>query len=225
MVSVSRDRAVTIDGHDSANGRTDRLGGPAGPVQSGIEKIIGGPVVEAVSQAGGFSPGTADRVRTSDGTRAFVKAVAPHLNRIRPGCTAARRRTRRRCRPTVPAPRLLGSYDDGDWIALVLEDVDGRHPHTPWLDDELDAVLIALKRTAEALTPPAGGAGTPAHRRRRSTRPTSPRGNGSATTRPATSIRGSRTGCRRWSTPARRGGRERWSATPAYTSTCAPTTC
>ena len=47
-------------------------------VRSRIEGIIGGgAVTEAVSQRGGFSPGTADRVRTERGPRAFVKAVSP----------------------------------------------------------------------------------------------------------------------------------------------------
>jgi Ser/Thr protein kinase RdoA (MazF antagonist) len=54
----------------------------------------------------------------------------------------------------VPAPRFLGAYDDGDWIALVLEDVDGRHPRLPWNADELTAVLAALRDVAAALTPP-----------------------------------------------------------------------
>ena len=46
-------------------------------VRAGIEAIIGGgAVVTAVSQSGGFSPGTADRVVTADGHRAFVKAVS-----------------------------------------------------------------------------------------------------------------------------------------------------
>ena len=60
-------------------------------VRDVVEEILGAPVVEAVSQPGGFSPGSADRVRTADGRRAFVKAVAgvgePALARR---CTAAR---------------------------------------------------------------------------------------------------------------------------------------
>jgi hypothetical protein len=46
-------------------------------VRSAVEAIMGGTVVEAVSQVGGFPPETADRVRTADGRRAFVKAVSP----------------------------------------------------------------------------------------------------------------------------------------------------
>jgi aminoglycoside phosphotransferase (APT) family kinase protein len=153
MVSVSGpDRSPSVGMTAQMGVRIGWLDLP-GPVQSEIEKIIGGPVVEAVSQTGGFSPGTADRVRTSDGTRAFVKAVAPHLNPDSPKLHRREATNAAALPAAVPAPRFLGCYDDGDWIALVFEDVDGRHPHTPWLDDELDAVLVALKRTAEALTP------------------------------------------------------------------------
>ncbi|SCL22863.1 hypothetical protein GA0074694_3482 [Micromonospora inyonensis] len=68
---------------------------PAG-VRVAVERIIGGEVVAAVSQPGGFSPGTADRVRTADGHRAFVKAVgsaqndrSPDMHRQEPRNAAA----------------------------------------------------------------------------------------------------------------------------------------
>ena len=58
------------------------------------------------------------------------------------------------CRPRlserIPAPTLLGSFDDGDWVALVLEDVEGRHPRTPWEAGELSAVVAALSQLAMA---------------------------------------------------------------------------
>jgi hypothetical protein len=45
---------------------------------------------------------------------------------------------------TVPAPRLLGSGDDGDWFVLVFEDVDGHQPTQRWRQAELDRVLAVL---------------------------------------------------------------------------------
>lgn len=39
------------------------------------------------------------------------------------------------------------------WVALVLDDVDGRPPRLPWSDGDLRQVLAALDRLAEALTP------------------------------------------------------------------------
>ncbi|GAA4029063.1 hypothetical protein GCM10022247_62650 [Allokutzneria multivorans] len=117
-------------------------------VRAAVEEIIGAPVVEAVSQSGGFSPGTADRVRMADGTRAFVKAVGIELNDFSPQLHRREARVTAALSPEIPAPRLLGSYDDGDWVALVLEDVEGRHPATPWLPDEVDRVLGALAAVA-----------------------------------------------------------------------------
>jgi hypothetical protein len=134
-------------------------------VRTALEAVIGGPVVSAESQPGGFSPGSADRVVTADGRRAFVKAIswaqnayAPDLHRREAAISAA-------LPASAPVPRLLGSYDDGEWVALVLEDVDGRHPHTPWVPGELTAVLSALTDLAAALTPaPLPGLPTAAQR-------------------------------------------------------------
>jgi Ser/Thr protein kinase RdoA (MazF antagonist) len=52
---------------------------------------------------------------------------------------------------------LRWNYDDGDWVLLVLDDVDGVMPATPWRQDQLARVLRALGQLAAALTPaPAG---------------------------------------------------------------------
>ncbi|MEV0807151.1 phosphotransferase [Micromonospora sp. NPDC050200] len=124
-----------------------------GHVRSAVEDVLGDRVVEAVSQPGGFSPGTADRVRTADGRRAFVKAVSPAQNahsvtlHRTEGAVAAALPT------SAPAPRLLGRHDDGEWVALVFADVEGRHPATPWRSDELTTVLDTLAAMATALTP------------------------------------------------------------------------
>ena len=114
------------------------------PVRAAVEDIIGGTVVEARSQSGGFSPGTADRVRTADGRRAFVKAVSADLNEHSPELHRREARIAAALPAAVPAPRLLGLHDDGAWVALVLEDVEGRSPATPWRADELAPVLAAL---------------------------------------------------------------------------------
>lgn len=123
------------------------------PVRRRIEGIIGGQVVEAVSQTGGFSPGTADRVLTADGRRAFVKAVSPAVNAHSADLARAETRITSALPEHVPAPRVLGSIDDGDWVVLVLEDIEGVPPRTPWVDSEIDAAVTALTELAEALTP------------------------------------------------------------------------
>lgn len=119
-------------------------------VHAGVADILGSPVAEAVSQPGGFSPGTADRVRTADGRRAFVKAVSPAQNPHSPGMHRSEAAVAAALPPNAPAPALLGVYDDGDWIALVLTDVAGRHPRTPWVRAELVAVLDTLAGLSRA---------------------------------------------------------------------------
>ncbi|MFG1678180.1 phosphotransferase family protein [Micromonospora sp. NPDC049282] len=122
-------------------------------VRTAVEAILDDRVVAAESQPGGFSPGTADRVRTSRGGRAFVKAVSPAQNDRSPALHRAEARIAAALPATTPAPRLLGSHDDGEWITLVYADVEGRHPVTPWDAAELTATLSTLEAMAAALTP------------------------------------------------------------------------
>jgi aminoglycoside phosphotransferase (APT) family kinase protein len=125
---------------------------PSG-VRDAVEAILGGTVVEAVSQPGGFSPGTADRVRTADGRRAFVKAVSPAQNDESPALHRREALVTAALPAAAPTPRLLGCHDDGTWVALVLSDVKGRHPATPWRADELARVMDTLDLLASTLTP------------------------------------------------------------------------
>ncbi len=123
-------------------------------VRDRVEEVIGGgPIVEAISQAGGFSPGTADRVRTATGTRAFVKAVTPAINTRSAELARQEMRITAALPAHAPVPRMLGGFDDGDWVVLVLEDVDGASPRTPWVESEIDAAVTALRELAAALTP------------------------------------------------------------------------
>jgi aminoglycoside phosphotransferase (APT) family kinase protein len=54
---------------------------------------------------------------------------------------------------SAAAPKLLWSYDDGDWVALVFEDIEGRTPAIPWQLDEWQRVHDAMVELADALTP------------------------------------------------------------------------
>ena len=47
-------------------------------------------------------------------------------------------------------PDLLAAYDDGSWVAMLLEDVDGRHPDLD-VAAEADAVRAAVREQAQAL--------------------------------------------------------------------------
>lgn len=122
-------------------------------VRAGVERILGAPVEESIGQQGGFSPGTADRVRTTTGRRAFVKAVNAALNEASPGIHRKEAAITAALPASLPVASLIGTYDDGDWIALVLIDVEGRHPHVPWHADELNAVLDALLSLARTPLP------------------------------------------------------------------------
>lgn len=122
-------------------------------VRAGVEDILGDSVSQATPQPGGFSPGTADRVRTAGGRRAFVKAAGSVPNPRTPTLHRREAAIAAMLPAAAPTPRLLGAYDDGDWVALVFTDVAGRHPRTPWHPGELAAVAAALAELAAALTP------------------------------------------------------------------------
>ncbi|WP_256838817.1 phosphotransferase [Ornithinimicrobium faecis] len=106
-----------------------------------------GEVTEVAPQQGGFSPGTADRVHGTRGS-AFVKAVGESLNARTPDLVAREIAVLDHLPPYAAAPLLLSSLDErieGErWVALLVEDIPGRHPQTPWVGPELDATLEAL---------------------------------------------------------------------------------
>src|SRR5260370_25023191 len=117
-----------------------------------IDRKLGGRVVEAVTQPGGFSPGVAARVRLEDGRSAFVKAVGD-MNPDSPGIHRAEARIAAALPASAPAARLLATIDDGGWVILILEDVEGQMPAQPWQPDDLARVLAALADQAAQLTP------------------------------------------------------------------------
>jgi aminoglycoside phosphotransferase len=122
-------------------------------VRGWIDRQLGSSVVSATTQSGGFSPGAAARLVTSAGRRAFVKAVGSTLNPDSPDIFR-RERTAMEAMPVLPwTPRLLAAYDDGDWVALLLEDIEGREPAHPWNAADTDRVFSALTDLAAALTP------------------------------------------------------------------------
>jgi Ser/Thr protein kinase RdoA (MazF antagonist) len=122
-------------------------------VQVEVQRLAGGPVVAAQNCPGGFSPGLASRLSLTDGRRVFVKAMdadswpdeaMPH--RAEAAIAAA-------LPETTPAPRLLGTLDDGHWVVLVFEDIDGAAPPQPWHSADLHRVVAALNQMTRAVTP------------------------------------------------------------------------
>jgi hypothetical protein len=122
-------------------------------VRAGIEHVLGGRVVNAASQSGGFSPGTADRLLLENGDRAFVKAVSPLQNPDSPDVLRREGDNLAVLGASAHVPRLIGRYDDDVWVALALEDIDGCCPAMPWRDEHVAAALDTLAGLAAELTP------------------------------------------------------------------------
>jgi aminoglycoside phosphotransferase (APT) family kinase protein len=136
-----------------------RLAWEAAPawLRDEVDARLGGRVVEAVTQPGGFSPGVAARLRLADGRRAFVKAVGPEPNPVSADAHRSEARIMSVLPRAAPAPRLLWSLDQRGWVALAFEDVEGAQPALPWRPGELRRVLEMVAAMAAALTPaPAG---------------------------------------------------------------------
>jgi hypothetical protein len=121
-----------------------------------IERRCGSPVVEAISQTTGFTPGFASVLVCEDGSRHFVKAASVKAQRMFADSYREEARKLAALPPSVPAPRLLWHLDD-DWVVLGIEHVHARPAHRPWREDDLAAVLDTLEIVARELTPPPAG--------------------------------------------------------------------
>jgi hypothetical protein len=115
-----------------------------------VERLLGGTVVTAQNCPGGFSPGFASRLTLADGRRAFVKAMDADTwpdeavtHRTEATIAAA-------LPATVPAPRLLGTFDDGHWVVLAFEHIDGAEPPQPWRSIDLHRVVAAVRHLGPA---------------------------------------------------------------------------
>jgi aminoglycoside phosphotransferase (APT) family kinase protein len=109
--------------------------------------------VAAETQPGGFSPGLATRLRLANGERVFLKAVNASRNRESTDMHRREAEIAAALPASVPSPGFLWKYDDGEWVALAFEDVEGHTPVLPWQQDELDRVLDAIGRLVATLTP------------------------------------------------------------------------
>jgi aminoglycoside phosphotransferase (APT) family kinase protein len=123
--------------------------------RSALECWLDARVASATSERSGFSPGVAARVQTADPRRFSVKAGGADPNPDLPTIYRREARIASALPPDAPAPRFLWSYEDevSGWVMLVFEEVDGAHPRLPWVDEELDRVLAALRGMANSLTP------------------------------------------------------------------------
>lgn len=122
-------------------------------VRLAVEEYLGSTVQNAASQSGGFSPGVASRLQLANGRRAFIKAVNADRNPDSPDIHRKELRIAKALPAGAPVPQLIWSYDDGNWVVLLYEDIDGHQPITPWEQNEVTRVLDALTILAQQMTP------------------------------------------------------------------------
>ena len=125
---------------------------PAG-VRAAVERDLGSPVVEAISQRTGFSPGVAARLRLADGRRVFAKAISAEPNPDSPAFHRREARIVAALPPAAPVPPLRYLVDEDGWVVLVFAEIAGVHPAQPWRADELYRVLEAMTTLAAQFTP------------------------------------------------------------------------
>jgi hypothetical protein len=109
-----------------------------------VERLAGGAVVGAENCPDGFSPGMAARLTLAGGRRVFVKAIDATAWPGEQDAYRAEAAVSTSLPDTAPAPRCLGTYDDGRWIIIGYEHINGRPPHSPWAESDLVRVLDAL---------------------------------------------------------------------------------
>jgi hypothetical protein len=121
-------------------------------VRAWVEEQLGSPVVRTAEQTGGMSPGCATRLECADGGRAFVKAVGPELNPLTPRLFSHEIRVLEHLGDDPFWAGLIASYEEAEgWVAILLQDVEGRHPD---FSDEADTrrVLDATDALSDRLT-------------------------------------------------------------------------
>ncbi len=121
-------------------------------VRAAVEARLGSPVAASQSLPGGFTPGLASTLRTAAGGVVFVKAICTALTPEGPEIYRREAVIAAALPADVPSPPLLWSYDDGDWVVLAFEHVQGRPPMTS-RTAELAQVLDTATRLAQTLTP------------------------------------------------------------------------
>lgn len=124
-----------------------------GFVREAIEDALSARVVAAENKEGGFSPGLASVLTLDTGAKVFAKAVSLARNEFSAAAIRSEVRVLGALPDSVPAPRLRWSYDDGEWVALVTDAVDGQTPAQPWRAAELARFLDAATLLARSLTP------------------------------------------------------------------------
>lgn len=119
-----------------------------GPVRDSVDKLMGSPVTETRTVVGGFSPGPAVRAVLQDGRSVFLKAASTTMNEDSVRMHRHERDVLEALPSFVPAPSLIGCIDDGHWVVLAVEWIDGRTPEATSAAD-VQRILGLLHLLAE----------------------------------------------------------------------------
>jgi aminoglycoside phosphotransferase (APT) family kinase protein len=119
-------------------------------LREGLADLLGEITVANV-QSGGFTPGLAARLQLANGQRVFVKGIPtehPLAGKYRDEAA-----TTQLLPPTAPAPRLRWDGEIGDWVVLVLDDLDARHADLSVGSSDVPRVVATVAGLADVLTP------------------------------------------------------------------------
>lgn len=117
-------------------------------VRAWVAELLGEPIAGAVSQAGGFSPGAANRLVGARGARIFAKSVSREINQRSFELFRSEAEVWEALGGlSLPSPRFRGCARHADWITLVFDDVEGREPGGDQPD--VAAVFAALASLPE----------------------------------------------------------------------------
>ncbi len=121
-------------------------------VRSWAAGVGGGPPEVVRDLPGGFSPGATSILEWPD-RAIFVKAVGAEFNPESPFMHRREALISAALPRSCHFPRLLDSYDDGDWVGLAFDAIVGRPPRHPWDPQELEVVAGGLSTIHAELTP------------------------------------------------------------------------
>lgn len=119
-------------------------------VREGLADLLG-EIAFADVQSGGFTPGLAARLQLANGQRVFAKGIPtehPLAGKYRDEAA-----TTRLLPPTAPAPRLRWDGHIGDWVVLILDDLDARHADLSVGSSDVPRVVATVTGLADVLTP------------------------------------------------------------------------
>ncbi|OJV79016.1 MAG: aminoglycoside phosphotransferase [Cellulomonas sp. 73-92] len=145
---MSADDAVTLP-HAFSGQRLDWRDLPR-HVRRRIDELAGAQVTAEITATEGFSPGFVAVLELTDGRDVFVKAISRDISPVAVAEARQEIVAAAALPPSVPAPRLQWSDDDGEWVLLGFDAVHGRSPEIPWKRSDLDAVLATVDVLAHA---------------------------------------------------------------------------